>query len=237
MCQKGQAMTGQSQRILVADDEAPLRVFVTRNLRARGFTVYEAGNGLEALALWESERPDLLILDLMMPHMDGLDVCRRVRESATTPIIVLSALDGERDKVAALDLGADDYLTKPFGVDELLARVRAALRRAGWTPLSPTQVYTIGDFELDVDGHVLRRHGVVVHITPTEFALLEQLAVNRGKVLMHRLLLQRVWGADYVDETEYLRVYMGRLRRKLEPDPANPRYLMTEAGVGYRLAL
>jgi len=232
-------MAPHAQSILVADDETALREFVSRNLRARGFTVYEAANGLEALGVWESERPDLLILDIMMPRMDGLEVCRRVRERSPAPIIVLTALDSESDKVAALDLGADDYLTKPFGVEELLARVRAVLRRVrpvADSPRAGLRVFGALELEIDLDGHVVRQAGVELRVTPTEFALLAQFVTNPGKVLTHRLLLQRVWGAEYGDETEYLRVYIGRLRRKLEPDPANPRYLLTEPGVGYRFA-
>lgn len=227
---------GGGPRVLVADDEAALRDFISRNLRARGLTVLQASNGLEACAVWEAEQPDLLILDVMMPRMDGLEVCRRVREYSRVPIIVLTALDAESDKVAALDLGADDYLTKPFGVEELLARVRAALRRSQWVgphPPAPSK-QLFGDLEVDLDGHTVRQSGVEVHLTPTEFALLEQLVTNPGKVLTHRMLLQRVWGAEYGDESEYLRVFMGRLRRKLEPDTAHPRYLLTEPGVGYK---
>jgi len=223
-------------RILVADDEAALRDFVSRNLEARGFGVLSASNGLEAFAVWETEEPDLLILDVMMPRMDGLEVARRVRERSHVPIIVLTALDAEADKVAALDLGADDYLTKPFGVEELLARVRAALRRSGWggAPARDPGTHVLGDLEVDLDGHVVRQAGLEVHLTPTEFALLAQLVSNAGKVLTHRMLLQRIWGAEYGDEAEYLRVFMGRLRRKLEPDPAHPRHLVTEPGVGYK---
>lgn len=228
----------QARRILVADDEAPLRDFISRNLRARGYTVHEAANGLEALALWESESPHLLVLDVMMPRMDGLEVCRHIREHSTVPIIVLTALDAENDKVTALDLGADDYLTKPFGVEELLARVRAALRRTQWHSDAPGPgVRTFGQIEIDLDGHLVRREGAEVRLTPTEFALLAELANHAGKVLTHRQLLQRVWGSEYGGEAEYLRVYMQRLRRKLEPDPTNPRYLITEPGVGYRFAL
>ncbi len=223
------------RRILLAEDETALLDFISRNLRARDFEVLEAANGLEALALWEQERPDLLILDIMMPRLDGLEVCRRVREQATVPIIVLTALDAESDRVAALDLGADDYLTKPFGVEELLARVRAVLRRSGWVVQPPAPgVLRYGAIEIDLAAHAVRRAGVPVHLTPTEFALLDQLVTHPNKLLSHQLLLQRVWGSDYRDETEYLRVYMGRLRRKLESDPATPRYLLTEPGVGYR---
>lgn len=225
-----------SKRILVAEDEAALRDFITRNLRARDMEVVEASNGLEAMAQWEREQPNLLILDIMMPHMDGLEVCRRVREQAATPIIVLTALDSESDKVAALDLGADDYLTKPFGVEELLARVRAVLRRSQqWGSAPPAAgVKRYGDLEIDLPQRQVRLGGVEVRLTPTEFGLLEQLVVNAGKMLTHRMLLQRVWGPEYGGEAEYLRVYVGRLRRKLERDPANPRHLLTEPGVGYR---
>jgi two-component system, OmpR family, KDP operon response regulator KdpE len=224
-------------RILLAEDELPLRDFVSRNLQARGFEVLEASNGLEALAIWEHENPHLLILDLMMPRMDGLAVCQHVREhSSMVPIIVLTALDAEKNKVAALDLGADDYLTKPFGVEELMARVRAMLRRAKWefVPLA-SGIKHFGEIEIDLAGHIVRLQGATVRLSPTEFALLEQLASNTGKVLTHRQLLQSIWGPEYGGEAEYLRVYINRLRQKLEADPANPCYILTEPGVGYRL--
>src|SRR2546425_9129549 len=222
-------MTMKVKRILLAEDEVALRDFVSRNLRVRGFEVLEASNGLEALAVWEREDPHLLILDIMMPRMDGLEVCRRVRERSAVPIIVLTALDAESDKVAALDLGADDYLTKPFGVEELLARVRAVLRRIRWSDQPPDiGVRRYGDLEVDLNGRTVRLCGAEVRLTPTEFALLAQLVANPGKVLTHRMLLQRVWGTEYGDEAEYLRVYMGRLRRKLELDPANPSRIITE---------
>ncbi len=226
----------KAKRILLAEDEVALRDFVSRNLRARGFEVLEASNGLEAVALWERENPHLLILDVMMPRMDGLEVCRRVREHSAVPIIVLTALDSESDKVSALDLGADDYLTKPFGVEELLARVRAVLRRTQWEamPLSVGGTKQFGDLEVDLTGHIVRLRGEEVRLSPIEFALLEQLITNAGKVLTHRILLQRIWGPEYGGEAEYLRVYINRLRHKLEPDPANPRYILTEPGVGYR---
>ncbi|WP_069805952.1 response regulator [Thermogemmatispora onikobensis] len=231
---------GKARRILLAEDELALRDFVSRNLRVRGFEVLEASTGLEALALFERERPHLLILDLMMPRLDGLEVCQRVREQSTVPIIVLTALDAERDKVAALDLGADDYLTKPFGVEELLARVRAVLRRAQWeseTAIQPALgMRRFGEIEIDLARRIVRRGGEEVRLSPTEFALLEQLVTQAGKVLTHRWLLQRVWGPEYGGEVEYLRVYLNRLRQKLEPDPAHPRYFLTEPGVGYRFA-
>jgi two-component system KDP operon response regulator KdpE len=226
-----------AKRILLAEDEEALRDFITRNLRARGFEVLEADNGLEAMAQWEREQPHLLILDIMMPRMDGLEVCRRVREHSAVPIIVLTALDAESDKVAALDLGADDYLTKPFGVEELLARARAVLRRAQWDSVPPASgVKRFGQLEIDLPGHIVRLRGEEVRLTPTEFALLEQLVVNADKLLTHRVLLQRVWGPEYGGEAEYLRVYINRLRQKLEVDPARPQMLLTEPGVGYRFA-
>ncbi len=229
-------MITRAKRIVLAEDEETLRDFISRNLRARNFEVFEASNGLEALALWEREDPHLLILDIMMPRMDGLTVCQRVREHSTAPIIVLTALDAESDKVTALDLGADDYLTKPFGVEELLARVRAVLRRAQPDATPPaTGVKHFGEIEVDLAGHLVRLRGAEVRLSPTEFALLQQLALNAGKVLTHRALLQSVWGPEYGGEAEYLRVYMNRLRHKLEPDPANPRFLLTEPGIGYRL--
>lgn len=230
-------MTTKAKRILLAEDEVALRDFVSRNLRARGFEVYEASNGLEALATWERENPHLLILDIMMPRMDGLEVCRRVREQSAVPIIVLTALDAESDKVTALDLGADDYLTKPFGVEELLARVRAVLRRTQWEGILPASgIKQFGNLEIDLAGHVVRLRGAEVRLSPTEFSVLKQLVANVGKVLTHRMLLQSIWGPEYGGEAEYLRVYINRLRQKLEADPASPRYLLTEPGVGYRFA-
>ena len=230
-------MTTRIKRILLAEDEVALRDFISRNLRARGFEVLEASNGLEAMALWELEDPHLLILDIMMPRMDGLEVCRRVREHSTVPIIVLTALDAESDKVTALDLGADDYLTKPFGVEELLARVRAVFRRSQWEGAPPAgDSKQFGELTIDLAGHIVRLRDTEVRLSPTEFSVLKQLVLNVGKVLTHRMLLQSIWGPEYGGEAEYLRVYINRLRQKLETDPANPRYLLTEPGVGYRFA-
>lgn len=231
-------MTTKARRILLAEDELALRDFISRNLHARGFEVLEANNGLEAVATWERENPHLLILDIMMPRMDGLEVCRRVREHSSVPIIVLTALDNESDKVTALDLGADDYLTKPFGVEELLARVRAVLRRSqGEVTLPTSSIKQFGDLAIDLTGHVVWRKKTEVRLSPTEFAVLGQLVANKGKVLTHRMLLQSIWGPEYGGEAEYLRVYINRLRQKLEADPANPRYLLTEPGVGYRFVV
>ena len=228
-------MTARSRRILIAEDQETLRASISRNLRARGFEVIEAANGMEALSLWDAEQPQLLILDVMMPRMDGLEVCRRVRERSTVPIIVLTAMDAESDKLAAFDLGADDYLCKPFSVEELLARVRAVLRRADWHAQPPaSEVRRYGDLTIDLDGHTVSRRDQLVQLTPTEFALLAQLVTNANKAVPHVTLLQRVWGSEYRGEAEYLRVYIGRLRRKLEADPSNPRHLLTEPGIGYR---
>lgn len=225
-----------SPHILVVDDEKPLREFVSRNLSARGFQVFKAANGLEAMAVFQTEPLDLIILDLMMPHLDGLEVTQRIRRQSTVPIIILSALDDERDKVTALDLGADDYLTKPFGVEELLARVRVALRRASWSgQLAPAKILRVGDIELDAERGAVTLDGEPVKLTRTEFNLLQYFLQNTGKVLPHRRILQQVWGPEYGDEHEYLRVYVGRLRRKLEQDPAHPRHILTEHGIGYRI--
>jgi two-component system KDP operon response regulator KdpE len=224
-----------TKRILVVDDEKTLREFVSRNLSARGFHVFSAANGLEALAIFNAERLDLIILDLMMPHMDGLETCRRIRQSSTLPIVVLSALGEETDKVAALELGADDYLTKPFGVEELLARVGALLRRVGWEgEVGSRQVLKYGELELDSQAMTVMCRGDPVKLTRTEFNLLYYFMQHVGKILPHRVILQSVWGPEYGHEAEYLRVYVGRLRRKVEIDSSQPSYLITEHGIGYR---
>ncbi len=229
------ASTFNGKRILIAEDEVTLRDFIVRNLQIRGFKVLEANNGLEALAIWEREEPHLLILDVMMPRMDGLEVCKRVRSHSTVPIIVLTALDAESDKVTALDLGADDYLTKPFGVEELLARIRAVLRRTQGEQVAQSEGFAhFGDIEVDLAGHIVRLRGAEVRLSPIEFALLKELVTHVGKVVTHRMLLQSVWGPAYGNEAEYLRVYINRLRQKLELEPGTPKYLLTEPGVGYR---
>ena len=224
-------------RILVVDDEKPLREFIGRNLAARGFQLFYAANGLEALAFVNTEALDLIIMDVMMPHMDGLEASRRIRQSSTVPIIILTALGEESDKVTALNMGADDYLTKPFGVDELLARVKAVLRRASWssTPGSAArEILRYGEIELDSEAQTAVLRGQRLKLTRTEFDLLQYFMRNVGKALPHRAILHNVWGPEYGDEAEYLRVYIGRLRRKLEEDPSNPIYLQTEYGIGYR---
>ncbi|SRR6266849_975996 len=224
----------QSKHILVVDDELGIQDFIRRNLELRSFKVSLASNGLEALALFDQAHICLVILDIMMPKMDGLEVCRRIRQSSTVPIIMLTALGEEADKIAALDQGADDYLTKPFGVGELLARVRAVIRRNHWadTPISAgTQRF--GNLEIDFEQRLAWRDGELVKLSPTEFALLQELALHPGKILTHEALLKRVWGTEYRSEAEYVRIYVGRLRRKLEGDPSQPVHILTEPGVGY----
>lgn len=221
--------------VLVVDDEKALRDFVRRNLEARQYKVLTASNGLEALAAFQTNAIDLVILDLMMPHLDGLETTRRIRQSSNTPIIILTALGEEADKVRAFDLGADDYLTKPFGVGELMGRIKAVLRRAHWQEPTPAAERLVrGEICLDAERHVVLLNDKPVDLTPTEFNLLAYLMKNADKVLPHRVILQNIWGAEYGSESEYLRVYIGRLRQKLEKDPLNPQHLLTEHGVGYR---
>jgi len=221
--------------VLVVDDEKSLRDFVRRNLEVRGYKVLTAANGMEAMALFNTETIDLVILDIMMPHLDGLETARRIRQSSIVPIIILTALGEERDKVRAFDLGADDYLTKPFGVGELLGRIKAVLRRARWSePVTSDERIVRGEICADLGRHQVTVNDKVLDLTPTEFNLLIYLMRNTGKVLPHRAILQQVWGPEYGEEAEYLRVYVGRLRQKIEIDPLNPRYLHTERGIGYR---
>ncbi len=224
----------QDKHILVVDDEPGIQDFIRRNLELRAFKVSLASNGLEALALFDQANFALVILDIMIPRMDGLEVCRRIRQKSTVPIIMLTALGEEADKIAALDQGADDYLTKPFGVGELLARMRAVLRRSHWTE-TPVSVGSqrFGDLEIDFEQRLVWKEGEPVKLSPTEFALLQELALHPGKVFTHEALLRRVWGPEYRSEAEYVRVYIGRLRRKLEADPAKPVHLLTEPGIGY----
>lgn len=230
-------MTSLRPLVLVVDDEKPLRDFVRRNLEVRNFEALTAANGLEALAHFQNHSIDLVIVDLMMPHMNGLETIRRMRESSLVPIIVLSALGEEGDKVQALNLGADDYLTKPFGVDELLARIKAVLRRAQRPAAAVDgQRLVRGELVADFERHQVSRRGEPLELTPTEFELLVYLMHEAGKVLRHRDILQQVWGPEYGQELEYLRVYVGRLRQKIEDDPGQPRYLRTERGIGYYFA-
>lgn len=226
-------------RVLVVDDEKALREFVRRNLEARDYSVITASNGLEALARFNTQPTDLVILDVMMPHMDGQETLRRIRQRAMTPVIVLSALGEENDIIQALNLGADDYLTKPFGVRELMARVRAVLRRARFAETDGAQDGRLvrGVIEANLERHSVRVRGEDIETTPTEFKLLVFLMEQVHKVVSHRDLLRHVWGPEYAQEAEYLRVYIGRLRQKLEIEPARPQILKTIRGVGYMLDL
>ncbi len=225
----------QEAAILLIEDEPEIRRFLRTTLPAHGFRLYEAMTGKDGLAEAKARNPDLILLDLGLPDLEGNEVIRRIREWTTTPIIVLSARDQEHAKVAALDLGADDYVTKPFGVQELLARVRTALRHAAQSADAPDSVFVLGDLKVDLGRRQVFVSGKEVHLTPIEYRLLTTLIRYAGKVLTHRQLLKEVWGPLHVGEGHYLRVYMRQLRNKLEKTPAHPRYLVTELGVGYRL--
>ncbi len=219
-------------RVLVVDDEPQILRALQTNLRGAGYDVDTASTAADALATAALRPPDAVILDLVLPDGRGTDVCRELRRWSTAPVLLLSVVGEEREKVAALDAGADDYVEKPFGVDELLARLRAALRRAA---PAGGPVLELGDLAIDLDKRLVTVDGRAVQLTPHEFALLRVLAQNEGKLLTHPALLREVWGPAYGDESHYLHVYVSQLRRKIEPDPARPRYLLTEPGVGYRL--
>jgi two-component system, OmpR family, KDP operon response regulator KdpE len=215
-------------QILLVDDEVSIQLAMAPLLRSRGYTISIAGSGHEALDLFERERPDLVILDLGLPDIDGGEVCRQVRERSDTPILILSARGAEKDKVAALDQGADDYVTKPFGPEELMARVRAALRRSLGREGALHGQLTRGDLTIDFDRRRVHRGDLEIRLTPKEFELLTLLVTHAGRVLTHKSILKAIWGMHRANEPEHLRVLMGQLRRKIEPDPANPRYLLTE---------
>jgi two-component system, OmpR family, KDP operon response regulator KdpE len=221
-------------RILIVDDEPQILMAVRRALTARGYDVVTAADGEEALAEAEESMPDLIVLDLHLPGVDGMEVCRRLRAWTRAPILILSVREDEGGKVEALDLGADDYLTKPFGVDELLARIRALLRRTA--KADAPQTFETRGVTIDLDAHRVMRNGRDVHLTRTEWNLLEALAGHPGKLLTHRWLLARVWGTGYEDDVEVLRVFVSQLRRKLEPDQRQRMFVVTEPGVGYRWA-
>jgi len=222
-------------RILVVDDEISIIKFLRANLEKNCYHVLAAMNGAEALHTIELELPDLVILDIMMPEMDGFTVCKRLREWSQIPIIMLSARADENDKVKCLNLGADDYMTKPFGASELIARVKAVLRRTEPARTTTTQPsFTCDNLEINFVERRVTVSGNEVKLTPTEYNLLQELALNANKVLTHSMLLNRVWGPEYGEEKEYLRVFIGRLRRLLEPDPKHPRYITTIPGVGYQ---
>ena len=220
--------------ILVIDDEPQILRALRTILSARQFRVSTAGNGEEGLALAAAGKPDLIILDLSLPDMDGIEVCRQLRVWTQTPVIVLSVRESESDKVAALDHGADDYLTKPFGIDELLARIRVALRHAAQTQTKQKAVITAGLLEIDLVGFTVKRAGVEVKLTATEFKLLAYLAANAGRVLTHRSILTNVWDPADADHVEYLRVFIRQLRKKLEDNPEEPQHILNEPGIGYR---
>ncbi len=219
-------------RVLVVDDEPQILRALTSAFRGAGYDVTTAATATQALTLAAVQPPDAVILDLMLPDRSGTDVCRELRTWTQVPILVLSAVGDEREKVAALDAGADDYVTKPFGVEELLARLRAALRRVG-PPTDP--VIEIGELRIDLEKRAVTTGGRPVQLTPHEFGLLRLFALNPGKLLTHKAILREVWGPAYQTESHYLHVYVSQLRRKIEPDPTRPRYLVTEPGAGYRL--
>ncbi len=226
----------EPRKILVIDDEAPIRRFLRASLDPKDFTLYEAEDGASGLREVAMRNPEIVLLDLGLPDMDGIDVARQLREWSQVPIIVLSARGREQDKVDALDSGADDYLTKPFGVAELFARIRVALRHSRREePDDP--IVVIGDLRIDFAARLVTRGGVEIHLTPKEYGLLAALARHPGRVVTQKALLQEVWGEAYAHESHYIRVYMGQLRHKLEPDPAQPKFLITEPGVGYRLRI
>ncbi len=228
-------MTVEGAQVLVVEDEPQMRKFIRASLTSHGYRILEAERASEALMLATSHNPDLVLLDLGLPDGDGLDVTKRLREWSRVPIIVISARGREDDKVAALDAGADDYLTKPFGVNELLARMRVAQRHAQAPSTTAAQLYTFGDVHIDLTRREVTRAGEAVHLTPIEYKVLVLLAQHAGKVLTHRQILKEVWGPTHALQTHYVRVQMAELRKKIEADPARPKLLMTEPGVGYRL--
>jgi two-component system KDP operon response regulator KdpE len=225
-------------RILVVDDEPQLTRVLRTGLKSRGYDVRVAADGLAGFETFSDWHPDLVITDLAMPNMDGLELCRRLRAISQVPIIILSAKGEEKIKVEALDIGADDFVTKPFGIDELLARVRASLRRAKAPPMDETTqtVLDLGDFHIDLESRNVSVRGRDLRLTPKEFDLLIYFVNHSGKVLTHHTLLAAVWGGDYVEQDQYLRVFVGNLRKKLETNPGSPRYILTEPWVGYRFS-
>jgi two-component system KDP operon response regulator KdpE len=226
-------MMEPGQRVLVVDDESSIRRYLQAALSAQGFTVYEAATGQEGLNAVIAHRPDIMILDLGLPDLDGIEVTRQLREWSPLPIIILSVRETESEKVAALDAGADDYLTKPFGTGELMARMRVVMRRLTSAPDEP--VLQVGDLKMDLSRRLVTVDGNQISLTPTEYDILRLLLQNAGKVITHRQLLRQIWGTAYESEMHILRVNISNLRRKIEPDPARPHYIVTEPGVGYRL--
>jgi len=220
---------------LLIEDEPQIRRFLRTALEAEGWNVHEADTARQGLIDAGTRKPDLLVVDLGLPDRDGVELIRDLRTWSALPVIVLSARIAEKEKIAALDAGADDYLTKPFGVGELLARVRATMRRRRQPPGEASSIFRFGNVEVDIEARTVKRDGAAVHLTPVEYRLLSLLIANAGKVLTHRQILRDVWGPAGVEQSHYARVYMGHLRRKLEDDPAQPQHLLTETAVGYRL--
>jgi two-component system KDP operon response regulator KdpE len=226
-----------SGRILIVDDEPQIRRVLRTSLTTHGYEVYDAKTGEEALITLRDQRLDLILLDVNMPGIGGLETCREIRRSSEVAIIMLTVRNGEQDKVAALDAGADDYITKPFGMPELLARIRAALRRVPVAPGSEDTILQLDGVEIDLSTRLVKTRGKEFHLTPKEFDLLHYLVSNANTTIPHAKLLQAVWGPDYGDQVEYLRVFINQLRKKIGPDPARPRLLLTEPWVGYRFVL
>jgi two-component system, OmpR family, KDP operon response regulator KdpE len=226
-------MIQSGNRILIVDDEPEIRRFLRASLKVNQYDVIEAQNGTDAVATVIAHHPDLMILDLGLPDMDGVEVCKEIRGWSQMPIIILSVRDREKDKIDALDAGADDYLTKPFGVGELLARIRGVMRRVNTVENGP--IYRVGELCVDLSRHTVTLNETEIQLTPTEFDLLKVLIMEAGKVITHRQLIHRVWGSAYEDESRLLRVNISNLRRKIEPDLNQPRYIITELGIGYRL--
>ena len=227
-------MSKGGARILAVDDEIEIVRALERSLAAHGFEVFTASSGEEALEAISLHRPDLILLDLGLPSMSGLEVIKRVRAQSNLPIIVLSVKDTEHDKVQALDLGADDYVSKPFGMNEVLARVRVALRHSAHVESGTEAIFSAGPLSVDFAQRLVQVNGQEVKLTPTEYDLLKALIKNSGKIMTRQMLLSQVWGTGYGAESHYLHVYVGQLRRKIEPDPAHPRFILTISGVGYR---
>ncbi len=223
----------EGTKILVADDEPQIRRVMRATLSAQGYEIVDARDGEEALSKFAAEQPDLVLLDINMPRLDGIAACRQIRSRSGVPVIMLTVRHAERDKIQALDAGADDYVVKPFGIQELLARIRAALRRR---PAREVRSIAAKDWMFDFDRRLIWVRGEPVHLTPKEFEVLRVLVASDGRPITHRLLLQKVWGPDYGEETELLRVVINQLRKKIEPEPANPKYILTEPWVGYRFA-
>ncbi len=221
-------------KILVVDDEPKIRLFIRANLEARGYEVHLAQDGLEAVETAGRVQPDVIVMDVNLPRLDGIEACRRIRQWSDTPVIMLTVREDEKDKVKALDQGADDYVTKPFGMDELLARIRVAQRHSA-RPSAAGAIFAAGDLEVNLRERTVKRQGKTVPLTRTEFELLAYLVSNCGKLVTHKDLLVNIWGPEYGAESEYVRLFIWQLRRKIEDDPSKPRYIITEPRVGYRL--